>query len=50
MINQFEIKWVKTPVEDILGVASLAFQCDWYCKPYGPDPDTCGIYCLNYSS
>jgi len=50
MIKAFEIKWIKTPLEDILDGAALSFQCDWYCVKYGPDPDTCGIYCISYSS
>ncbi len=43
----FEIVWIKDPVEDILDIGSLgqecAFSCGSHCKE--KTPDSCTVFC-----
>jgi len=47
-MNEFEITWIKNPVEDILGIGTLEFECKYYCL--SKTTDSCGTFCTPYSS
>lgn len=47
-MNEFEITWIKNPVEDILGIGNLELVCEIYCSK--KTPDTCGTYCLGHTT
>ena len=47
-MNEFEITWIKNPVEDILGIGSLDLNCGKYCVE--KTPDSCVEYCLKFQS
>ena len=47
-MNEFEITWVKNPVEDILGIGNLDFSCGTYCVK--KTADSCVTYCEGYQS
>ena len=50
-MNEFQITWVKNPIEDVLGVGSLDFFCDLFCLMYDPEilGGICGFYCISYA-
>ena len=47
-MNEFQITWVKNPIEDILGTGSLDFSCGTYCVE--KTPDSCVTYCEKFQS
>ena len=47
-MNEFEITWIKNPVEDILGIGTMEFTCDYYCLT--KTQTSCGTFCSNYES
>ena len=48
MMNEFEITWIKNPVEDILGIVTTEFTCKFYCLE--KTSESCGTFCSNYES
>ena len=47
-MNEFEITWIKNPLEDILGIGTTEFTCDYYCL--AKTKESCGTFCSNYES
>ena len=47
-MNEFQITWVKDPIEDILDVGSLDFSCGTYCIK--KTPESCVYYCKSDQS
>ncbi len=46
MMNEFEITWIKNPVEDILGIGTLGIHCGTFCIE--KTPESCSFYCKGH--